>query len=73
MEISISMSMIIAALCLLTLIINVVFGSNWNIHFLSDVGEMLMLLAASAFFVIGILIKEADENIKVAKKREEIK
>ncbi len=39
--------------------LNVVLGSMSGTVFLSDVGEALVLFAASAVFVAAILIKEA--------------
>jgi Ca2+/Na+ antiporter len=40
--------------------LNVVLGSMAKFSFLSDVGEMLVLLAATALFVVAILQKEAE-------------
>jgi hypothetical protein len=40
--------------------VNVAMGSASNSAFLTDVGEMLVLLAAAIMFVIAILKKEAD-------------
>lgn len=37
---------------------NVIAGSFYQARFLSDVGEMLMLFAASAMFVVLILVRE---------------
>lgn len=37
----------------------VVIGAQFRISFLSDLGEMLLLLAASTFFVILVLAREA--------------
>jgi hypothetical protein len=39
---------------------NVALGAFANSAFLGDVGEMLVLLAASVLFVVAILKKEAD-------------
>lgn len=41
-------------------VLNVVLGSMAKFSFLSDVGEMLVLLAATALFVVAILQKEAE-------------
>jgi hypothetical protein len=43
---------------------NVALGAFANSAFLSDVGEMLVLLAASVLFVVAILKKEADHKNK---------
>lgn len=43
---------------------NVAFGAFADSVFLSDVGEMLVLLVASIFFVVAILQKEADRKNK---------
>lgn len=40
--------------------LNVAMGAIGSGVFLSDVGEMLLLLSSTVFFVIGILKKEAD-------------
>ena len=41
---------------------NVVMGAASGSPFLGDVGEMLVLFAASAVFVVAILKKEADRK-----------
>ncbi|MCK0148866.1 hypothetical protein MWU54_02425 [Marivita sp. S6314] len=43
---------------------NVALGAMSNSAFLGDVGEMLVLFAASILFVVAILRKEADRNKK---------
>ena len=43
---------------------NVAAGAFWDQVFFGDVGEMLVLFAASILFVIAILKKEADRNDK---------
>lgn len=43
---------------------NVALGAFANSAFLGDVGEMLVLFAASILFVIAILKREADETEK---------
>jgi hypothetical protein len=43
---------------------NVALGAFAGITILSDVGEMLVLFAASILFVIAILKKEADRKDK---------
>ncbi|MEP2782871.1 MAG: hypothetical protein ABJO67_04710 [Pseudoruegeria sp.] len=42
--------------------INVALGAFSGNAFLGDVGEMLVLFAASILFVVAILQKEADRN-----------
>jgi len=41
---------------------NVALGAFANSAFLGDVGEMLVLFAASILFVVAILQKEADRD-----------
>ena len=53
-----------ALICFLVYFGNVAAGAAGAGVYLSDVGEMLMLFAASVFFVIGVLILEAAENSK---------
>ncbi|MFP7673410.1 hypothetical protein ACG74X_08645 [Marivita sp. S0852] len=43
---------------------NVALGAFANAAILGDVGEMLVLFAASILFVVAILQKEADRNNK---------
>ncbi|MFT4707262.1 MAG: hypothetical protein ACI9PU_001102 [Ascidiaceihabitans sp.] len=43
---------------------NVALGALADSAFLGDVGEMLVLLAASILFVVAILKKEADHKDK---------
>ena len=43
---------------------NVAMGAFAGNSFLSDVGEMLVLFAASILFVVAILKKEADRKEK---------
>ena len=43
---------------------NVALGASSGNAFLGDVGEMLVLFAASILFVVAILQKEADRNKK---------
>lgn len=42
--------------------VNVAMGAFTGQAFLGDVGEMLVLFAASALFVVAILQKEADRK-----------
>ena len=42
--------------------VNVALGAASGSAFLSDVGEMLVLFAASALFVVAILKQEAARN-----------
>lgn len=43
---------------------NVVLGAFASNAFLGDVGEMLVLFAATILFVVAILKREADRNEK---------
>lgn len=43
---------------------NVAAGAFWNTVYFGDVGEMLVLFAATLLFVIAILKKEADREEK---------
>jgi len=43
---------------------NVALGASSGSAFLGDVGEMLVLFAASMLFVVAILQKEADRKNK---------
>lgn len=52
-------ALVIALICFLVYFANVAIGGAGGTVFLSDVGEMLTLLAASIFFVIGVLLREA--------------
>ncbi|MFT5066069.1 MAG: putative permease [Yoonia sp.] len=54
------MPLIGATLLLVIFAVNVGLGSTSNSAFLSDVGEMLMLICVAILFVIAILKKEAD-------------
>ncbi|MGR3570220.1 hypothetical protein [Brevirhabdus sp.] len=56
------MSMLIAAILFAIFAADVIIGSTGGKVFLSDVGEMLMLLGASVFFVVAILKREAIRN-----------
>lgn len=53
------MFLIIAALFALAFVANVVMGATGGSSFVGDVGEMLLLLAASVNFVVAILKREA--------------
>lgn len=44
--------------------LNVALGAFASAAFLGDVGEMLVLFAASILFVVAILKKESDRNAK---------
>ncbi|MGG7645810.1 hypothetical protein ACQ5SP_13455 [Rhodovulum sp. YNF3179] len=52
------MSLLIAAILFAIFFGNVVMGAFLGTPFLTDLGEMLMLLAASVAFVVAILKKE---------------
>lgn len=54
------MSLIISLILFAVFAANVSMGAFGSGVFLSDVKEMLVLLASTAFFVAGILKKEAD-------------
>lgn len=54
------MALIGSALLLVVFAVNVGLGAVSNSAFLSDVGEMLLLLSAAVLFVVAILKKEAD-------------
>lgn len=53
----------VALLCALILFsmfaINVALGATGNGALIDDLGEMLMLLASTLFFVVGVLQREA--------------
>jgi len=52
-----------AALCVFAIFaVNIVLGAFWNARFLSDVGEMLMLVLTSIFFVVAIILFEQNEQ-----------
>lgn len=48
-----------ALICFAAFFTNVALGAAGMDAFLGDVSEMLMLAAASVFFVIGVLAREA--------------
>ena len=54
------MPLIGATLLLGIFAVNLALGSTLNAAFLSDVGEMLLLISVAVLFVIVILKKEAD-------------
>ena len=56
------MFLIASLLAFVVFVINVAMGAFAGSAFLGDVGEMLVLLAASALFVVAILVKEAGEK-----------
>ena len=56
------MPLILAVIIFAVFALNVVVGSMGGTVFLSDVGEMLVLISASAVFVVAILKKEADRK-----------
>lgn len=61
------MAFLAAAILLAAFIGNVILGATSNSAILGNVGEMLVLLAASILFVIGILKKEADAKAAAPK------
>ncbi len=56
------MPLLISALFFAVFLANVVLGSAGRQVFLSDVQEMLVLMAASIAFVVAILAREAQER-----------
>ena len=56
------MALALSILSLAAFTANVALGASGVGAPLSDVGEMLVLLAASTFFVVAILKKEADRR-----------
>jgi len=53
------MFLVAAATLLAIFSVNVALGAAWNSPFLSDVGEMVVLFAASVAFTAAILRREA--------------
>jgi hypothetical protein len=58
------MALVLAILSFAAFTANVALGASGVAVPLSDVGEMLVLLAASTFFVVAVLKKEADRRNK---------
>lgn len=56
------MFLAMSILAFLVFALNVALGAMAGTTFLGDVGEMLVLFAASALFVVAILKKEADRD-----------
>lgn len=56
------MALTLAVVFFAAFVANVIVGSIGNAPIVGDVGEMLLLLAASASFVVGILKREALEK-----------
>lgn len=56
------MALPLSLLLFIIFAVNVALGATYGSAFLGDVGEMLVLLAASAVFVVAILKKEADRK-----------
>lgn len=52
------MALILAAVLYGAFFLNVVLGAFFRAAVLSDVGELLVMFAASFAFVVGILIRE---------------
>ncbi len=59
---------IISIILLVVFVINVSLGAASNSAFLSDVGEMLVLLGAAISFVVAILKREAAAKETAGKK-----
>lgn len=53
-----SIALIVAAVVFAVFVTNIVMGASGGKVFLSDVGEMLTLFLACAFFVIAVLQRE---------------
>ena len=58
------MALVLAILSFVAFTANVALGASGVGAPLGDVGEMLVLLTASTFFVVAILKKEADRRNK---------
>jgi hypothetical protein len=58
------MYLIISAVIFAVYFANVLLGAFTSTAFLGDVGEMLVLFAATIFFVVAILKREADRDQK---------
>ena len=58
------MSLAASAIVFVVYFANVAMGAFTGAAFLSDIGEMLVLFAASILFVVAILQKEADRKNK---------
>ena len=56
------MPLILSLLLFAVFATNVAVGAATGATFLGDIGEMLVLFAASAVFVVAILKKEADHK-----------
>lgn len=56
------MGLLIAAVLVIAFVANVVVGSISGDPFIGNVGEMILLLAASVAFVFAILKREADDR-----------
>ncbi|MEM9032583.1 MAG: hypothetical protein AAGB18_08050 [Pseudomonadota bacterium] len=56
------MYLIIAGVLAAVFVANVLIGASGGKLFLGDVGEMLVLFAASIAFVAGVLRREAEEK-----------
>ena len=56
------MFLLISAGLFAVFIANVVIGATGGTIFLTDVGEMLLLFAASVFFVAAVLKREAERD-----------
>ena len=56
------MALVVSALFLVVFGINVAIGATGGKVFLTDVQEMLVLIAASIAFVVAILKKESQRN-----------
>ncbi len=61
------MFLVASFLAFIVYTVNVAMGAINGTPFLGDVGEMLVLLKASAFFVVAILIKETERNREIGK------
>ena len=59
-----AVALLISTLLFLIFAVNVFLGATNGKPFMGDVGEMMVLFAASAVFVVAILKKEADRDEK---------
>jgi hypothetical protein len=57
-----TLPLIAALVCFVAFFTNVALGAAGAGAVLGDVAEMLTLFASSVFFVIGILLREADAD-----------
>ena len=61
------MALGIAAVFFTVFVVNLLMGAFGESAFLGDVGELLIMLAASVAFVVAILKREADAKARTGK------